>query len=312
MDAQETTAPSIDELAARAQTASSQSAAAQLASADADRDASAAQREAERARLPHPRALRALISGGYRAQRDAAQERAAAAELARVGAKEWLRRAELEEGLADARVVAALNVASAAHAAAVAAAVEQVVTGGGVEAARMTEHVGRMDACAAQLVEVAETARALTSAREATRVAEKELGSAASWGTYDTWFGGGLLSSSIKHDRIDAANDAMGRVHATLASARKELADVSVEIAAPDLSEVGSNRTMDVWFDNIFSDLGTQSRIQDGQADVQQLASELAGVDRRLTDLREQLIRQQAEATAARDALVAPLLASRS
>ena len=305
------TAPSVDELAARAQTARSQSAAATLASADADRDAATAQAEAARARLPHLRALRALVTGGYKGQLDAAQERAAAAEAARVAAKERLRRAELEAGLADARVVAALQAAADAHAAAVAAAVERVLAGGGVEAARMAEHVARIESSTAQLVEVAEAARAVRSARDATSVAQKELGSAASWGTYDTWFGGGLLSSSIKHDHIDSANNAMARVHSALGTARKELADVSVAIAAPDLSEVGHNRTMDVWFDNIFSDLGTQSRIQDGQAHVQQLGAELARVDHRLTDLRDQLVRQQAEATAARDALVAPLLSGR-
>ena len=307
MEVQGQTAPPVDELAARAQTASAQSVAAKLASDDADRGAATAQQEAERARLPHLRALRALVTGGYRAQRDAAQERAAAAEAARVTAKERLRRAELEAGLAEARVVAALQAAADARAAAVTAAVERVLAGR-VGAARMAEQVARLESSAAQLVEVTEAARAVTSAREATRRAEKELGSAASWGTYDTWFGGGMLSSSIKHDRIDSANDAMARVHSALASARKELADVSVEIAAPDLSQVGSNRTMDVWFDNIFSDLGTQSRIKDGQADVQQLSAELARVDHRLAVLRDQLLRQQAEATAARDALVAPFL----
>ena len=94
---------------------------------------------------------------------------AAAAEAARVAAKERLRRAELEESLADARVVAALQAAAAARAAAVAAAVERVLAGGGVEAARMAEHVARIESCAAQLVEVAEAARAVTAAREATR-----------------------------------------------------------------------------------------------------------------------------------------------
>ena len=48
---------------------------------------------------------------------------------------------------------------------------------------------------------------ALTSLGEA----QRKVDSARAWGTYDTWLGGGLFSSLVKHDRID---DAEGYMHA--------------------------------------------------------------------------------------------------
>lgn len=265
MESGSTQALLVDEAAARARAAASETAAARLDFNALERDAAAARRAAQRSRLPHLPAWRSLLSGHFRDDQAGARERAAAADGALAASRQRLRRAELDEGLAAARLATLTKQAAAERAAAVAAAVEQVLAGGGVDAERMVGHVDVIESCAAQLVEVAEAARAVAAARAAADAAARELDRAKSWGTYDTWFGGGILSSAIKHDRIDSASSAMARVHSSLATARKELADVSVEIAAPDLSTVGKHRTMDIWFDNIFSDLGTQSRIADGR-----------------------------------------------
>ena len=48
-------------------------------------------------------------------------------------------------------------------------------------------------------------ARGRHQGRDRARRRPRELGSADSWSAYDTWFGGGLVSSAIKHDRIDGA-----------------------------------------------------------------------------------------------------------
>ncbi|HYN75073.1 MAG TPA: hypothetical protein VEV13_02650 [Candidatus Limnocylindria bacterium] len=66
--------------------------------------------------MPHRQALRAFVSGRYRAERDAASESVAAADLARVAAEERLRWAERDEGLAGERLTTASEAASAAHA----------------------------------------------------------------------------------------------------------------------------------------------------------------------------------------------------
>ena len=96
-----------------------------------------------------------------------------------------------------------------------------------------------------------------------------ELGSADSWSAYDTWFGGGLVSSSIKHDRIDAAGRLIAAAQDALVDLARELADVeSVAGLRADLGISPTARTFDVWFDNVFSDLSVRSSIKDSQVRV--------------------------------------------
>lgn len=64
------------------------------------------------------------------------------------------------------------------------------------------------------------------------------MDSARSWGTYDTWFGGGLFSSMIKHGRIDEAEGYLHAVDAALERLRRELADVQMEGAPPSAGSV--------------------------------------------------------------------------
>jgi hypothetical protein len=78
---------------------------------------------------------------------------------------------------------------------------------------------------------------------------EAELGSADSWSAYDTWFGGGMISSMVEHDRLDAAGrsidnvfsdlsvrsstkDSVLRVDTAVASVREAMARLGVRGAA--------------------------------------------------------------------------------
>jgi hypothetical protein len=131
--------------------------------------------------------------------------------------------------------------------------------------------------------EVGEAVTAIGYARSRVRQAADELASAHSWGTYDTWFGGGLFSSWIKHDRIADAEAAMRQVDAALETARRELADVGVGPVG-DVGVEPLSRTLDIWFDNIFSDWGTQGRIKDAQARLASLDGALQQVERALQE----------------------------
>jgi hypothetical protein len=136
------------------------------------------------------------------------------------------------------------------------------------------------DACEAALTSLGEAQRAVDSAQ--------------SWGTYDTWFGGGLFSSLMKHDRIDDAEGYMRAVDAALDRLRHELADVRMEGAA--LGGVGVsdlNRTLDVWFDNFFSDMAVQSRLNDADHRLDTIGEALVSVRRALQDRRLELVGRQ-------------------
>ncbi len=153
----------------------------------------------------------------------------------------------------------------------------------------MTEIPGEDDR--AQLREIEEAQVATDAALASLEAAQGRVGSARAWGTYDTWFGGGLFSSLMKHDRIDQAEQYMREVDAALDRLRRELADVHLDGAA--LGGVGVTdltRTLDVWFDNFFSDLSVQSRLKTADQRLDQIGEALSAVRTALRGRHDQVL----------------------
>jgi hypothetical protein len=148
-----------------------------------------------------------------------------------------------------------------------------------------------LDELDAEGQELAEAVDALTLATMRLQVAQDRLARAHGWGTYDTWFGGGLLSSLFKHDRIEDAEAMMRRLDLALQTVRTELADIGIE-SAGDVGVAPLSRTLDIWFDNIFSDLGTQRRIKDAQDRLTGLA---AALDRADLEVRRRIVALEAQ-----------------
>ena len=95
------------------------------------------------------------------------------------------------------------------------------------------------------------------------------LDSAEGWGMWDM-FGGGMISTMMKHERIDDAQDGLRQVQRALSDFRTELADVG-NIQIPDIS-IGSFATFaDYFFDGIFVDWYVQSNIHDAQNGVSEV-----------------------------------------
>ncbi len=108
--------------------------------------------------------------------------------------------------------------------------------------------------------------------------ARSRLSRADAWSAYDTFAGGGLLSSVVKHDHVDGAGDLIAQAqHAVveLAGALRDVGEVTTLRA--DLGLGPGTRTMDIWFDNIVTDWTVRSRIKD----------QLAGVERAAAAVRE-------------------------
>lgn len=138
-----------------------------------------------------------------------------------------------------------------------------------------------------QLREIREAQTACEAALASLADAQRRIDSARSWGTYDTWFGGGLFSSLVKHDRIDRAETYMRAVDQALNRLRRELADVHMDGAA--IGGVGVTdltRTLDVWFDNFFSDLAVQSRLKDADQRLDAIGRALVAVRGALQERR--------------------------
>lgn len=127
----------------------------------------------------------------------------------------------------------------------------------------------------AALREIDEAIHAGERALDSLREAKNQLNSARNWGIYDM-IGGGLISSMIKHSKIDQANEWMDQANRDLRCFAKELRDVDGE----DLQiDTGSLVTMlDIFCDNFFSDLLVQQKINDGRARIDALSERIEDV----------------------------------
>ncbi len=136
-----------------------------------------------------------------------------------------------------------------------------VATGAG-PVAELAEVADALGAARAAATEVREALVAADHALAALSGAQSSLGSAGSWSTYDTFFGGGLLTDMVKYDRVDAAERQMRSADEALRRLSRELADVGLAgVGGVEVTEM--TRLFDVWFDNIFSDWSVRNRISE-------------------------------------------------
>jgi hypothetical protein len=140
------------------------------------------------------------------------------------------------------------------------------------------------------LREVSEARQAGRTAWQALSRLKDKLGSASSWSTYDTFLGGGVIASAMKHSRLDEAARAAAHADQCIAVLRTELADVTGPVAsAPSLAVDGLTRFVDVWFDNVFTDFAVGSRIKQAQRNVTRSLQMVSEAEARLKDHADHL-----------------------
>jgi hypothetical protein len=136
--------------------------------------------------------------------------------------------------------------------------------------------------------ETDEITRAQQDARDADQALAEvrdRLGSASSWATYDTFFRGGIISNSIKHDRMDQAAQAASEADNRLAALRTELTDLAqIEPTAPKLEVSSGLKFADIFFNNIFTDLAIDNQIRQAQDNVERTSQLVANLQSRLAD----------------------------
>lgn len=104
--------------------------------------------------------------------------------------------------------------------------------------------------------------RALTSLRRA----KADLNSARGWGIYDI-LGGGLISTAIKHSKMNSANANIEQAKWDIKAFSRELEDVSDGTFNNfDLGDFGI--FADYFFDGMLADFYVQSKINKARAQV--------------------------------------------
>ncbi|WP_211747683.1 hypothetical protein [Paenibacillus sp. Marseille-Q4541] len=117
-----------------------------------------------------------------------------------------------------------------------------------------------------QLKEVEEAEKAGHSVLDCLDEAEESLKSAGNWGTYDM-LGGGMISTHIKHSRLDDAENHVHDAQLYLRKFQEELRDVDV-ILNSNFEIQGMLTFADYFLDGFFSDWLVQSKIHDAQDSV--------------------------------------------
>ena len=114
----------------------------------------------------------------------------------------------------------------------------------------------------------------------------ESLQSAGAWGTWDM-IGGGLISTAIKHSRIDEAQKGIEAVQAKMSQFKRELADVRKHIDLQiDISELAY--FADLFFDGLIADWIVQSRIEDSRRQAEAAKDTIARALRELESLQAQ------------------------
>lgn len=136
----------------------------------------------------------------------------------------------------------------------------------------------------AQRREVGEAIVAGERALDSLRRAAEALGSAAHWGVFDIFVGGGL-SSLVKHDRIGKAKAALAEARIYLRAFLRELDDIT-GIGALRVDVGGALTAVDVLFDNPVVDIFVQRKIDDARDNVDAAIAATETVLSRLRSLR--------------------------
>jgi len=133
-----------------------------------------------------------------------------------------------------------------------------------------------------QLVETEEALRAAIKAISIGKNASIHLQSAENWATYDVWFKSGIISHIAKYDHIDSAESDFNKLHSQLKELKRELMDVKM-FDAPEISTISSTtRTIDFWFDNIFTDLKVRGKIRNDREQLDRILSSVNKIISRL------------------------------
>ncbi|GGA77122.1 hypothetical protein [Ornithinibacillus halotolerans] len=166
---------------------------------------------------------------------------------------------------------------------------EQLIKNSNSRYADELYHIGDQEGdIQAYIKELNEAIEAGEDAKQALRNAVDSLNSASNWGTWDM-LGGGMISSAIKHSRMDDASNHIHIAQTRMRSFQKELLDIDQMIKV-DMDISGLLKFADFFFDGFIVDWMVQGRINDS---LDQVHNQLAKVREILNMLEDELSDRQ-------------------
>jgi hypothetical protein len=133
------------------------------------------------------------------------------------------------------------------------------------------------------------------------------LKSAQGWATFDALSRGGIITHIAKYSHIDSAEQNFNLLSSQLRSLRKELGDVN-GLNVDGLSEISSSqRVVDFWLDNIFTDLSVRGQIKDNIAEINRILRDIDTVVSTLKSKQKEIERKLANNREAEESLLVSL-----
>ncbi len=146
---------------------------------------------------------------------------------------------------------------------------------------------------------------AIAAANRAIRSADavlQNLSNAENWASWDV-FGGGMIADAAKHDKLDAAQDAVEVLQIDLRRLKTELSDIAEEMGIKVNIE-GFLRFADWFFDGIFVDYSVLQRIEESKEKICEIKQRVKAVKKHLQNKLKALSSDSKRAEAELEKLV--------
>ncbi|MBN1999542.1 hypothetical protein JW935_18455 [candidate division KSB1 bacterium] len=145
-----------------------------------------------------------------------------------------------------------------------------------------SELVEKISGMEADLLQVEQAVLAGTDVLKELELLIGYLKSAKGWGTLDM-LGGGLVSTALKHSKIDGAKQVVIHVQQLLRRFQHELTDIEIDPGSNLVVGIDSfSRFADFFFDNLVFDWAVQSKIDRSLGNAQKTQEQVKGIVEKL------------------------------
>lgn len=154
------------------------------------------------------------------------------------------------------------------------------------EQAKMLEQLAHEEMLTKQLIiEIEEAEEAGESALTKLGQAAESLHSASGYSAWDTFFGGGLIATHLKHDALDESENYLHNAQIALQRFQNELLDVQdMSTKSLAVKTDGLVKFADYFFDDIFSAWSVHSKISTAREQVSRVQDDVHNTLLRLQD----------------------------
>ncbi|MDR0471608.1 MAG: hypothetical protein LBH79_07815 [Nitrososphaerota archaeon] len=147
------------------------------------------------------------------------------------------------------------------------------------EGAQYAELENERTAIITQITEIEQAISALAHAKATVKTMLQSLKSAQDWATYDAFTRGGIITHMKKYSHIDEAEKNYHLLSSQLRNLQSELNDVE-GLTLSGFNEISSSqRAIDFWFDNIFTDLSIRNQVKDNAEQMNRLLTNMNTIE---------------------------------